>query len=248
MLETIRVANSPAVAHRISIKRTEVNMRIGFLTDGKLSDFEKYKQAQTAELCCFAFGSVGEVNYEKEVRGETNEMEEVALFSRHFSCVAVVGCYTDTKGIKRKSAIVADKGKILGVSDMTHGLDGDGYKCGSGVRVYDTSAGRIGVLVGQDVYFSELTASLARCGGETIVCAYEQTGENIEQVLLRADSFRYGVTMCMCARGYAQIADPSGKIAFASPLSPVWSETDGRREYHLVETRRRGFYRPQGIY
>jgi predicted amidohydrolase len=226
----------------------EVNMRIGFLTDGKLSDFEKCKQMQSADLCCLAFGSIGEVNYEKEVQGESNEMEAIALFSRNFSCVAVAGCYTDTKGVKRKSAIVADNGRILGVSDMTHGLDGDGYKCGSGLRVYDTSAGRLGVLVGQDVYFPELTASLARCGGDVIVCAYEQLGENPEQILLRADAFRYGVTMCMCAHGYAQIAEPSGKIAFASPLSPVWCSMESRREYHLVETRRRGFYRPQEMY
>jgi predicted amidohydrolase len=229
-------------------KCAEVCMCIGFLTDGKLSRFEKYKQMRSANLFCFAFGSIGEVNYEKEVRGETDEMEEVALFSHNFSCVAVVGCVTDTKGIKRKSAIVADKGKILGVSDRTHGLDGDGFKCGSGLRVYDTSAGRVGVLVGQDMYFSELTASLARCGGDIIVCIYEQLGKNLEQVLLRADAFRYGVTMCLCAHGYAQIAEPNGQLAFASPLSPVWCDTSARREYHLVETRRRGFYRPQEMY
>lgn len=223
-------------------------MRIGFLTDGKLSAFEKSNPVKKADLYCFAFGSIGEVNYEKEVKGESFEMEDVALFSRNFNCTAVAGCYTDTRGIKRKSAVVADRGKILGVSDMTSGFDGDKYKCGSGIRVYETSVGKVGVLVGQDVYFSELVKCLTQCGSEVVVCVYEHLGENLEQILLRADAFRYGVTVCMSAHGYAQIADTGGKLCFASPVSPCFCAVDDVKEYHLIETRRRGFYRPQGVF
>lgn len=222
-------------------------MRIGFLTNGKLADFSGGK-LHPAELYCLAFGSIGEVDYEKEVHGETAEMEEVALFSRAACSVVVAGCCTDTKGIKRRSAIVADKGKILGISDMTAGLDGENYSSGAGVRIYDTSAGKLGVLVGRDVYFSELSASLARCGGDLIVSVYEHVGKNVEQVLLRADAFRYGVTMCMCAHGFAQVADSSGELAFASPMSPTWCNIKEVKEYHLVQTRRRGFFKPQEMY
>ncbi len=223
-------------------------MRIGFGTAGNLEGLEKGGKLQPTDLFCLAFGLLGEVNYEKEVRGESSEMEEVALFSRTFDCVTVAGCYTDTRGIKRKSVIVADKGKILGVSDATTGLDGEKYRCGAGLRVYDTSAGKIGVLVDRDLYFSEFVKSLSQCGSDVIVCAYEQVKQNLEQVLMRADAFRYGVTLCLCARGFAQIAEPSGELAFASVLSPVYCEAENVREYHLVETRRKGFYLPQKMY
>ncbi|MBQ9081251.1 MAG: hypothetical protein IJY26_01270 [Clostridia bacterium] len=223
-------------------------MRIGFLTDGKLFDFEKSSRISRADLYCLAFGSIGEVNYEKEVRGESNELEEVALFSRNFDCTVIAGCYTDTKGIKRKSAVLAERGKILGISDMTTGFDGEKYKCGSGIRVYETSVGKIGVLVGQDIYFPELVKSLAQCGSEQIICMYECIADSLEQILLRANAFCYGVPMCMCAHGYAQIADVSGKLAFATPLSPAYFSSQPVHEYHLIETRLRGFYKPKEMF
>ncbi len=223
-------------------------MRIGFLSDGRLSDFEKSGRAERADLYCLAFGSVGEVNYEKEVSGESGELEEVALFSRNFDCTVVAGCYTDAKGIKRRSAVVAERGHILGISDMTVGFDGDKYKCGSGIRVYETAVGRIGLLVGQDIYFPELVRSLAQCGSELILVMYENLGDSLEQVLLRADAFRFGVPVCMCANGYAQAADVSGRLAFASPLSPVYFTPRAFREYHLVETRLRGFHKPEELF
>ena len=223
-------------------------MRSGFLTAGRLFELEKSGRAERADLYCLSFGSVGEVNYEKEVRGESGELEEVALFSRNFDCTVVAGCYTDTKGIKRRSAVVAERGHILGISDMTTGFDGDKYKCGSGIRVYETGVGRLGVLVGQDLYFPELVRSLAQCGSELILVMYENLGDSLEQVLLRADAFRFGVPVCMCANGYAQAADVGGRLAFASPCSPVYFSPRPLREYHLVETRLKGFHKPQELY
>lgn len=223
-------------------------MRIGFLTEGRLSDFEKSGRAERAELYCLSFGSIDEVDYGKEVRGESAELEEVALFSRNFECTVITGCYTNAKGVKRRSAVVADRGKILGISDMTAGFDGDKYKCGFGVRVYETCAGRIGVVVGQDLYFPELIRSLAQCGSELIVVLYENLGDSLEQILIRADAFRFGVPLCMCAYGYAQVAEISGRLAFASPQSPVYFSPKPMREYHLVETRLRGFYKPPELF
>lgn len=223
-------------------------MRIGFGTSGSLSSLEKGGKLESADVFCLSFGGVEEVDYEKEVRGERNEMEEIALFSRNFECVTVVGCYTDTQGIKRRSAIVADHGRILGVSDGTTGIDGEKYRCGGGIRVYDSTAGRIGVLVGRDIYFPGLIRSLSQCGSDVVICAYEQLGQNLEQILIRADAFRYGVPVCLFARGYVEVAGVDGELFFASPRSPVYCELDDRREYHLVETRRKGFYRPQRMY
>ena len=40
-----------------------------------------------------------------------------------------------------------------------------------------------------------------------------------------------------------QIADVSGATMFASPDSPVEFSFDKKQEYHLIETRRRGFYK-----
>ena len=220
-------------------------MRIGFVTDGTLAEFERSNRVWRSDVYLLSFGSVGEVNYEKEVQGETAELEEIALFSRNFRCVTVCGCYTDTKGIKRRSAVVAEGGRILGVSDMTASVDGDKYKCGYGVRVYETSAGNIGVIVGKDVFFPELVSSLVRCGSDAVVCMYEEVGDSLESVVLRSHAFCYGTPMAMCARGYAFSAGIGGKVDFASPRSPCFFTPEKRAEYHLVQTRRRGFHKIQ---
>jgi hypothetical protein len=41
------------------------------------------------------------------------------------------------------------------------------------------------------------------------------------------------------------IAEPSGTLSFASPSSPITTGFENVREYHLIETRRRGFYRAE---
>ena len=38
------------------------------------------------------------------------------------------------------------------------------------------------------------------------------------------------------------IADMGGSLAFASPQSPIVFEFENAKEYHLIETRSRGFY------
>lgn len=223
-------------------------MRIGFITKGAVGSFSTEKKEISADIYCFSFGALGMVDYEKEVRGETNEMEECAIFSRNFSCLAVFGCYTSTKGVKRKSAIVADHGKILGVSDCNYAFDNEPFGCGAGLRVYDTSLGKIGVVVAQDVYFADTVKTLTKCGAELVLCLFEEVGENIEQILLRADAFRYGVTIGMCARSFAQIAEPSGNLAFASPDAYSFYKVEKESEYHLVGTRRRGFLRQKRMF
>ena len=136
---------------------------------------------------------------------------------------------------------VAEKGRLTGVADMLNAVDGE-YVSGAALRVYETGAGRMGVLVANDLRFPELIKSLAECGSDFIVCALDAM-EGIETVLLRAYAYCYGVPIYFCAQGYCMIADVSGEIVFASPNSDSITEFVPRKEYHLVETRRRGFYK-----
>jgi hypothetical protein len=64
----------------------------------------------------------------------------------------------------------------------------------------------------------------------------------LQSVLLRANAFCYGVPIFFVGNGYSMIADVAGNISFASPQSPVCVDFENVHEYHLIETRRRGFY------
>ena len=114
-------------------------MRICFVSRGSLNTFWDNYSGSDADVLFFGFQGLGEVSYEKELKGETNCFEDVAILSKESHNIVVCGCVTDTRGIKRKSAVVAENGRILGVSDMLNAVDGE-FKSGAGLRVYETKA------------------------------------------------------------------------------------------------------------
>lgn len=216
-------------------------MRICFVGQGELRAF-KGQNIGACELVVFGFNGIAEVSYEKELKGETAWFEDAALLSKTMDTTVVSGCITDTRGHKRKSAVVAEHGRLLGVSDMLNVIDG-AVNSGAALRVYETKAGKMGLVVAEDLYFSETIRALALCGSEFIVCPFGGVTDSLQKVLLRANAFCYGIPIFFCGNGYCMIADPYGNIAFASPNSPITYEYCHVKEYHLLETRRRGFCR-----
>lgn len=208
-------------------------MKICFISKGGVTEFYKQENEQS-DLLFFPFRT-GEVSYEKELKGESNFFEEVAKISQQSKAVVISGCVTNAKGHIRKSAIVAENGRILGVSDMLHAIDGE-VGCGANLRVYETKIGRVGVLVEKDLYFPETISVLTVCGADIIVCPFGKIGK-IERILARAFSFVNGVPICVCANGNSFISSPSGELCFSTPLSPAYYTVCPSKEYHLTETR-----------
>lgn len=212
-------------------------MRICFVSRGTLRAFLETYDGQKADIFIFGFGGMGEVSYEKELQGETRFFEDAALLSKTAKSVVVCGCVTDTRGHKRKSVVVAQNGRLAGVSDMLNVIDGE-VGSGAALRIYDTKAGKMGVAVAEDLRFPDVFKSLAVCGSDMIVCPFGRA-DAVQSVLLRSHAYCFGVPICFCAEGYCAVADPSGELAFASPQSPVFVDFTGTKEYHLVETRHR---------
>ena len=212
-------------------------MRVCLISRGALCAFKDTCTEEKADIVVFGFESMGEVSYERELKGETRFFEDAALLSKACQSVVVCGCVTDTRGHKRKSAVVAENGKLCGVSDMLHVIDGE-LGSGAALRIYETKAGKMGVAVAEDLRFPSVIKSLAVCGSDFIVCPCDQVGE-MHAVLARAHAYCYGVPVILCGNGYSAIADAMGKITFATPQSPAFVELCIRKEYHLVETRRR---------
>lgn len=211
-------------------------MRICFVTKGGL---DAVGEEAGADIVCFPLSALGEVSYERELKGETSLFEAVAMRSKALRCTVVGGCYTDARGIRRKSAVVAERGRLLGVSDLVNRIDGSAFGAGAGVKVYETAAGRLGVVVGEDLYFPKVVETLSLSGADAVLCLFEELSEGLELALIRAHAFFYGLPVALCAFGYAAVADPEGRLFFASP-APVGRVTlPKEREYRLIETRRR---------
>ncbi len=218
-------------------------MRICFVSKGTVSSYLEQVQKQDlrerADVVLFGFGGGEEVSYERELKGETRFFEDVAVLSKIQKSLVVCGCVTDTLGHKRKSAVVAEGGRLLGVSDMLHAIDRE-VSAGAALRVYDTKAGKAGVAVAEDLLFPDVIKSLALCGSDWIVCPFGKT-TGAESVLLRADAYRFGTPILFCADGYCMLVDARGELVFATPQSPAVTGFKNVKQYHLVETRRRGF-------
>lgn len=211
-------------------------MRICFVTKGGL---DAVGEEAGADIVCYPLSALGEVSYERELKGETSLFEAVAMRSKALRCTVVGGCYTDARGIRRKSAVVAERGRLLGVSDLVNRIDGSAFGAGAGVKVYETAAGRLGVVVGEDLYFPKVIETLSLSGADAVLCLFEELSEGLELTLIRAHAFFYGLPVALCAFGYAAVADPEGRLFFASP-APVGRVTlPKEREYRLIETRRR---------
>lgn len=214
-------------------------MEVCFISQEDVSSFRKRSLEKKAELFLFGFNGIGEVNYEKELKGETAFFEELALLSKEKNGVVVSGCVTNTRGHKRRSALIAERGRVCGVSDMLYPMDGE-CSSGAALRVYDTKAGKMGILIGNDLYFPDLIKNLVVCGSDFILCPFGRIVDSLTSVLIRAYSYSYGVPIFLCGEGYAMFADGTGDLAFASPESPVFTKFEKIQEYHLVEMRKRG--------
>ncbi|MBE5751779.1 MAG: hypothetical protein E7357_05140 [Clostridiales bacterium] len=220
-------------------------MRVGFVCKNTLGAYKKAQNEradgeENPSVLLFGFNGLGEVAYERELKGETRCFEDVATLSKQQKCVVVCGCITNARGHKRKSAIVAEQGRLIGVSDALHAVDGD-VASGATLRVYDTSVGKMGVVVADDLAFPETLKSLAVCGSDFIVCPFGRVAP-VHSSLVRAYGYCFGVPIFFCGDGVCMIADVSGDLAFSSSQSPAAFDFEIAKEYHLVQTRQRGFY------
>lgn len=206
-------------------------MRI-FFSNSNLD--EKMRKEEKADAFFFPFNEEKIIKYEEELQGKTKYFEEFGCFSKEQDAIAVCGVITDTCGHLRKSAIVAEKGRLLGVSDSLHVTD---KKTGGGatLRVYETEKGRMGVVVAEDLFFPSVFENLTACGSDFIVCVLYKP-EELHVCLIRALAVFYGTPVFLCGKTLCATALPSGVVS----TNNGFCEVTIKKSYKLIETRRKG--------
>lgn len=206
--------------------------------DSKVKDV---KTLPECDVAVFGFRGLGEVNYESELRGVTDKFEDAARLSKAAGCGVVCGCKTVSRGIVRKSVSVADRGKLLGISDMNHVLDGEVYKSGAGLGMYGVGGYKIGLCIENDLLFPDGFKALSLCGCNVILAFLEELKDSLPPLLIRAYSYLYGVPVVMSAGNMAYFSEISGEIASSSQPFSLFEVTP-RNRYRLITTRTKGFY------
>ncbi|MBD5584466.1 MAG: hypothetical protein HDQ88_05240 [Clostridia bacterium] len=212
------------------------NMVFCVVTDGTVASTDSLPYC---DLAVFGFSGLGEVDYEKELKGETEKFEESARLSKENGCGLVCGCKTVSRGLIRKSVAVSDRGKLLGISDMLHVIDCEDFKSGSSLGFYRVNGCKVGLCIENDLLFPDTVKSLAMCGCNVIVAVLEEIRDNVPALLIRAYSYLYGIPIVMCAGKTAYFADISGAIATSTQKITLF-EVSPKNQYHLVTTRVKG--------
>ena len=220
-------------------------MKIHFVTEGSIDAYWEGGKKAACDLLLFGFEGLGEVDYRRELAGESEKLADMAILSREAGCTVVAGGVTLSCGARYKSAAVAEKGRILGVADMLYVEEGQLYRGGAHLKVFDTAAGKIGVCVGEDLFYPSLAEAFSLCDADLIVSIFGGAEDFAPQLMLRACSFTAGVPACMCAAGIAQAAEPSGDIALRAARRECSYSLEYAREYSLVTLRARGRHRKQ---
>ena len=131
-----------------------------------LADINGVKNSQ---ISVFGFNSLGKVSYKNELNGTDNKLPDLASFSKKTGKVIIAGAITDNYGILKQSLIIAEKGKLLGISDMTLAIDSTDYSSGGSFKVYQTEVGRIGLLVGDDIINLDGVKAMSLCDADFII-------------------------------------------------------------------------------
>lgn len=193
-----------------------------------------------AQVVILGFESVGKVSYKHELSGNENKLLEIASFSKQTKKIVIAGAYTDNYGLLKKSAIIAENGKILGISDMNLAFDESEFASGGSFKVYQTSVARIGVVVSDDILSLEGVKAMALCDADIIVAVLCDEEKPQHNFLIRAYSYLFGVPIVMLTKTGVIASDMLGEICgkgfdvISNLIIPV------KKQYLIVKSKRRG--------
>lgn len=197
---------------------------------------------QKPDLLIFSFGVTGDVDFETELKSDNGIFSELVLLSDNLQCVVIAAMDTSVYGHKYKSVAVIDKGKLIDISDMVHKID-PRYRGGRGFRVYDTSVGKLGIIVHTDILFPETARILALCDSEILVSLIDKDCPYDSMLMARAASLANGLINICASDNKAYICNHLGAVIENSAESVLETDIVAQKNSKLLEVRRKDKYR-----
>ncbi len=214
-------------------------MKVCFVTEGECENL-KQERSENSEIIVFGFDGIKKLSYKKELRGETEELVKIGRLSRDTGAIVVCGTETENYGIKRLSVVVADKGKIVGIADQNAKSENCIYSSGGGYKIINTAIGKIGILVGEDLFCPEAVKSMSLCEADLIIGIYAGISDYKPNIISRAYSLLYGVPIGICAKGFSFATSIKGETIFSSPQPVSVVDVPTKKVYREIISRHRG--------
>lgn len=192
-------------------------------------------------LIVMSHGLFDRIDLVGELEGQTNTLKDLTLVSYEIESVIVAGIEATILDDTFLSAIVIDKGNILGISDMTHTLSGD-YTAGNSLRIYDTSMGSIGLVIGDDIFFPEITRSIALAGADYIVYLANKDSTRKAMISSSHSSMANGLFTIAQTLDKTSVFDCYGKMIIRDSNSTVKEEIEPIINDNFISARREEVY------
>ncbi len=205
-------------------------------------DIKSYllKAEREESILLFGFNGFDKISYKKELSGEEDNLSSIAKLSKKGSKVVISGAITDNYGIIRKSCLVADSGKLLGISDMNFCLDKSPYSSGAGHKIYQTKSYRIGVLVDDDIFDVDSVKSMALMSADIVVCVMQGEEKQQYSALVRAYSYLFGLPVIICTSSGVIAGDMQGEICSSSKNLESTIIVPVKKNYRMCQFKKRG--------
>jgi hypothetical protein len=205
----------------------------------KLSEVVK-EELKDAKLVVLGSSSVGKISYKHELSGSERKLLDIASFSKETKKIVIAGAITDNYGLYKKSAIIAENGKLLGISDMNLTFDECEFTSGGSFKVYQTSILRIGVIVGDDILSLEGVKAMSICDADLIVGVLFSEEKPQHNFLIRAYSYLFGVPILLLTKTGVISSDMFGEISGKSLNESSNLIIPIKKQYLMVKSKRRG--------
>lgn len=192
------------------------------------------------DVVVFGFDGLKKISYKNELNGAEKFLPMFATLSKRTKKTVISGTITDNYGIIRKSAVIADNGRLIGISDMNLNVNASGFSQGGGYRVYQTSKYRIGVLVGDDIIDFDGVKSMTFCDADIIIALVGGEDKPQYDFLVRAYSYLFGVPMLIVTSGGVIASDIGGEICGGSHEDKCEIQIPTKKSYRIVQSKRRG--------
>lgn len=119
-----------------------------------------------------SFNTLKTVDLSKELRGESKELRKIAQLSADDDCTVLCGIKMLLGDKNYLSVAVAHRGKLIDIADRVACSDEDIYECTNRLKIYNTQAGRLGLLIDSDAELKRLwTKIMPLC--DIVVCICE---------------------------------------------------------------------------
>ncbi|MDR3293689.1 MAG: hypothetical protein LBT20_06300 [Clostridiales bacterium] len=169
-------------------------MNIVTVRDRGLMEEGGFGELSEGDILIAGFGTTDDFNYMSEFVGKTEDLKRYVRLSGEKKIVLIAATVSRLFGKSYRTAIVVHKGNILGVSDQTHKTRTE-LTLGNSLKLYETDCGKLGILLGEDIFFPECALALTEAGADRLIYLTELEFQKSADAVLKASAIFCGLNI-----------------------------------------------------